>query len=78
MENKPVFDYSKLRGRIIEKFGTLKAFAQAMHMSSPSLTNKLAGQTYFSQADIIKAIDLLCIEDEPVTPYFFTLKVKKT
>jgi hypothetical protein len=78
METRPEFDYSKLRGRIIEKFGTLKAFARAMKMSSASLTNKLTGLTYFSQADIVKSVDLLEIEPGAVSLYFFALKVKKT
>ena len=32
------FDYSKLRGRIIEKFGTMRSFAESMHMHANTLS----------------------------------------
>ena len=75
MTGNPVFDYSKLRGRIVEKFGTQKQFSKAMHMSESSLTLKLAGSSYFTQGEIYRATALLDLEDGSVSPYFFTLKV---
>ena len=75
MTSNPVFDYSKLRGRIVEKFGTQKQFSKAMNMSESSLTLKLAGASYFTQGEIYRATALLDLEEGSVSPYFFTLKV---
>lgn len=40
---KKVFDYSKLRGKIKEVFGTQAKFAKAMGMSTVTLSAKLNG-----------------------------------
>ena len=68
-------DFSKLRGRIIEKYGTLGKFADAMGMCSGSLSKKLRGTTAFDSAEICKALQLLSIDKEDVSAYFFTPKV---
>ena len=39
-----MFDYSKLIGRIIEKFKTQKAFAKAMKLSANTWSNKVSGK----------------------------------
>jgi len=74
MENV-VFDYNKLRGRIVEKFGTQGAFAEAMGMSNGSLSMKLASKSYFSADEIVKACELLEITSGEVSAYFFTREV---
>ena len=71
---KPVFNYSKLRGRITEKCGTQKRFCSIMQMSQSTLSNKLACVTYFSQTEIYYICDVLGIEPEHVAQYFFTQK----
>jgi len=70
-----VFDYSKLRGRIVEKFGVLSAFAKAMGFSDGTLSSKLFSKTYFTSDEIAVACELLDIPFEEIQPYFFTLKV---
>ena len=75
MSGKLTFDYSKLRGRIVEKFGTQKQFGKAMNISESSLTLKLAGSSGFTQGEIIRAMDLLDLEDSSVAQYFFTPRV---
>ena len=67
------FDYSKLRGRIVEKFGTQQAFAIDLGISDCSISTKLNGHSYFTQLEIAKAIKLLDISEEEVTSYFFTV-----
>lgn len=69
-----IYDYSKLRGLIAEKYGTIKAFAKAMGMGAPSVSMKLHNDTYWSQPDIGKACELLGIADP--REYFFTKAVK--
>lgn len=70
------FDYSKLRGRIVEKFGTHTAFAKALGLSQKSLSAKITGKVYFSQDEMNTAIDLLDISPNEINKYFFTPKVQ--
>ena len=67
------FDYSKLRGRIVEKYGTQQAFAMEMGLSDVALSSKLNGHTYFKQTEIAKAVKALDIASGDVTSYFFTV-----
>lgn len=67
------FDYSKLRGRIVEKCGSQKAFAGKIGISECTLTSKMMGYTYFNQKDIASAINVLDIDPGEVSSYFFTL-----
>lgn len=67
------FDYSKLKGRIIEKCGSQKAFAEEMGMSKSTISIKLQGQTFFSQSQIFRAAKVLDIDPERIGAYFFAL-----
>lgn len=69
------FDYSKLKGRIIEKMGKQEAFAEALGLTKQALSTKLNNRYGFKQKEIMKAKELLDIDD--VTPYFFENKVEK-
>ena len=69
------FDYSKLRGRIIEIFGNQKEFAKAMGMSPVSVSLKLCNRSFFNQEEIQKAVIILGIEPGDVAAYFFTPKL---
>lgn len=71
------FDYSKLRGRIREVFKTQSAFAFAIGMSTTSLSAKLNNNVEFSQKEIEKAVELLKINSEEISAYFFTLEVQE-
>jgi len=72
-----VFDYSKLRGKIKEVFGTQAEFASKMPMSPVSLSEKLNNKVQFSQKEIDRACVLLQIAKEDIPIYFFTPKVKE-
>lgn len=72
-----LFDYSKVRGKIKEVFGTQSAFAEAMNMSPVSLSEKLNNKVQFSQKEIDRACDLIQISKEEIPIYFFTPKVKE-
>lgn len=63
--------YSKLRGRIIEKFGSQKDFAMAMGMNVSTLSLKLNGKSEWTREEIEKACHLLDIPLEEVHFYFF-------
>lgn len=70
------FDYSKLNGKIKEKFGTQAEFARAMGLSERSVSLKLNGKVFFKQPEITKACDLLKIEEGDVPEYFLKRKFK--
>ena len=69
---KPKFSYAKLKGRIVEKYGSQRDFAKAIGISECSMTAKLRGHTYFSQPEIFKIVKVLDIDPKMVTSYFFT------
>lgn len=69
------FDFSKLKGRIVEKYGTQAEFAKAFGISENSLSLKMNNKTKFSADDIIKITDMLDIQQTDVGLYFFTPKV---
>lgn len=70
------FDFSKLLGRIVEKFGTRSAFAAAMGMAESALSNRLSGKVHFDADEIHRACQLLDIEPQDTPVYFFTPKVR--
>lgn len=73
MENVEM-DYSKLRGKIKEVFGTEGAFAKAMGYNRCTISAKLNGQSEWTRADIEKACFLLDIPFSEVGSYFFYRK----
>ena len=72
------FDYSKLRGKIKEVFGTQEKFADAMSMSTVTLSAKLNGRVDWTQAEMYLACDLLGVPYEFIPILFFTKKVKSS
>lgn len=70
-----VYDYRKLKGRIREMYGTQDNFAEKLGIGRVSLFKRLTNKLEFSQAEIKKSCELLNIEPENVSLYFFTLKV---
>lgn len=65
------YEYRKLIGRIIEKYGTRKAFAEYLGLSENSMSKKLNGITAFSQNDIEIWCNALDIELSDAGVYFF-------
>lgn len=69
------FDYSKLKGRIVEKFETQSNFAEKMGISERSLSLKLTGKRTWKQPEICRAIRLLDLVPDDIQEYFFKEKV---
>ena len=63
--------YAKLRGKIVEKFRTQFAFAQAMEMNVATLKGKLNGKSQWGSDEIAKACALLEIPLSEAHEYFF-------
>lgn len=72
------FDFCKLLGRIVEKFGTRSNFATAWGKSESVLSYKLNNKTPFTMEDIYEVIqpNLLDIPPGEIGVYFFTPKVR--
>ena len=65
-------DYNlfKLKGRIVEKYGTLKRFAEEMGITSPYVTMLVKGTKPWSMKQKQKAMALLEISEEEQEVYF--------
>lgn len=69
------FDFRKLRGKIVEKYGTISAFAQAYGVSKNTFSKKLNNQVKFSADDVIKIVNMLEVPENEISEYFFKQKV---
>lgn len=65
------YSYQKLRGKIVEKYGTQERFAEIIDISPTSLSKKMKGKTMFSQKDIDLWCKLLDISVDQIGDYFF-------
>lgn len=72
-----VFDYSKLIGKIKEKYNNRDDFAELIPLSSNSLSKKLNNKVPFDSIEIYKIIEILGIDASEIHMYFYTLKVEK-
>lgn len=66
------FLYSKLRGKIVEKFGSISAYANELGVPKQTLSKKLTGKVGFTKKDILKWCEELDISIEEIGIYFFT------
>lgn len=69
------FDYRKLKGRIIEKYGSQLNFADAYGISGNTLSLKMRNKVRFTSDDIIAISDMLDIPENEIGSYFFTKQV---
>jgi len=72
------FDYSKLRGRIVELYGTQQDFCQKTGRNESTLSLTLNNKRAFTQEEIATYAELLDIPGSEYVNYFFTPKVAKT
>ena len=72
-----MFNYSKLKGKIKEKYDRQDLFADNLGISSVSLSAKLNNKVQFTQQEILRSCELLDIGQDEVHLYFFTLSVKE-
>lgn len=67
-----MFDNTKLKKRIIEKYETQSAFAKITNTPRSNLSRYLSGKTDLDIETMNKWIDLLEIPEEEIDAYFFT------
>ena len=66
------YNTSKLRGRIIEKYGSQKSFCEAVKRSVSFVSQYLNGKLYLDQRIIDEWADALEIPSSEIPTYFFT------
>lgn len=54
-----MLDYSYLKSKIYEKYGSNEKFANALGISNASLSLRLNNKKDFTQSEIIKAMEIL-------------------
>jgi len=70
------YDYSKLRGRIVEKYGSQESFADAVGIARNTLNLKLNNKGRFTQTQISEYAKILGINPVEIYAYFFARKVQ--
>ena len=68
-----MFNYSKLKGRIREVFGTQFLFADSIGMSKTTITHKLNNRSDWSQTEILSSCKALGIQIKEIPAYFFAV-----
>lgn len=68
------FDYSLLKGLIVEKFGTSAKFAEAMGWAPNLVSYRLRNGTPWRDDEIYAACGLLGISQQDIPSYFFVPK----
>lgn len=69
------YDYSKLRGRIVEKYGSIGNFCDHIGITRQALSIKLCCHRRFKQDEIERFVDALSIDREEIVDYFFKPEV---
>lgn len=70
------YNFSKLKGKITEVFGTQKEFAKRIDIEPTTLSNKINGNSCFNVKEIEKAIVVLGIDRADIIEYFLTPEVQ--
>ena len=70
----PIYDYSRLMGRIIEKFGTISKFADSIRKTRQHISRILNNKAFLSvnELDLWRLALEIDVEDIPL--YFFVHK----
>lgn len=66
-----MYETSKLRGRIVEKFGSLQEFSRAAKCSYSFLSQYMNGKKVLKQPTMERWIELLDIDSPDIKAYFF-------
>jgi hypothetical protein len=69
------FDFSKLKGLIVEKYDSFTNFSRILGIKNATLLAKLNGERRISPTEVVQWSELLSIASEDIGIYFFKLKV---
>ena len=67
-----MYNYNKLKGRIVEVCGTRREFSKALGVTETTLSGKLSGSKDFTQSEIARSCDILGIAANDIHVYFFS------
>lgn len=67
------FNYSKLKGKILEVYKTQGAFAEALGVSITTLNLKLNNKSEWNTLEIVRSCELLGIPLAEAHLYFFSV-----
>ena len=67
------YDYSMLKERITDRFGSAAAFANEIGISERDVSRKLNNECSWKQSEIEKAADALDIWEPYIQRYFFSV-----
>lgn len=73
MSERMVFNYSKLRGRMVEVYGTIGKTAEAAEIRRDMLSQAMNGRRAFTPTEISRLARVLDIPAEEIGAYFFTV-----
>ena len=71
------YNTERLKGLIIDKYGTRQAFCKAIGMRPSTLSKRLKDGRDWRGSSLIKAVRALQIPDEKIDYYFFDLRVEE-
>lgn len=67
------FNYQKLRGRIVEVYGSQSAYCKENRVNESSFSQKLTNKRYFDQEEILEHCKNLNIPYNQISDYFFAV-----
>ena len=73
-----MYETAKLRGRIIELFGSQGAFAKAVHRTNSYVSLYLTGKSTLDQKTIDEWAEILKLDASDIPSYFFAKEVHET
>lgn len=65
------FNYRKLKGRIVEIYGSQRQFAKALGLSGEAMSKKMQSKVPFKQAEMVTISELLDFPVSDIDKYFF-------
>lgn len=66
-----MFNYSKLKGKIVEVCGSQCEFAARMGVSERTISNKMQQKKWWKQNEMVKAMNILGVDESELWDYFF-------
>lgn len=72
-----MYNYSKVRGKIREIYGTQEAFSKAIGLSTTTVSDKLNNKVEWTQSEIAKISNLIFINKDEIPVYFFNDEVQE-
>jgi transcriptional regulator with XRE-family HTH domain len=65
------FNYRKLKGKIVEVYGSQRQFAKALGISNEAVSKKMQGKTPYRQMEMVTISEMLGFPLSDVDKYFF-------